>query len=75
MKKIIFASSLLCMFSCSSKNSNCIDESRINKDAICTEDYNPVCGCNKITYTNACKAKAEGVTSWDNGACAGDKKK
>jgi hypothetical protein len=50
----------------------CIDSSQINPDIMCTADYNPVCGCNDITYSNACIAENWfGVTSWTPGECQG----
>ena len=36
---------------------------------ICTEEYQPVCGCNNQTYSNSCYAGRDGVTSWSEGKC------
>lgn len=47
----------------------CIDPCRIDLDRICTEVYDPVCGCNGITYSNECFAEREGVVRWTNGEC------
>ena len=48
---------------------NCIDPSKINEEAICTMEYAPVCGCNDITYGNACQAENSGVLKWTKGEC------
>ena len=34
------------------------------------EIYDPVCGCDDITYSNTCTAEASGVLRWTQGACA-----
>lgn len=31
--------------------------------------YDPVCGCNKITYSNAAEAACKGITSYKKGEC------
>ena len=49
---------------------DCIDPSLINPDAICFFIYDPVCGCNNVTYSNSCFAENSGVLSWVNGECS-----
>ena len=70
----LFITSLIFFISCSSEESEetaCIDESKIDGLVLCIEVYEPVCGCNGITYPNVCYASSiGGVTSFINGACA-----
>ena len=39
-------------------------------DAACTTIYEPVCGCDNISYSNECFASINGVTSWEKGVCS-----
>ena len=69
----LLITSLIFIFSCSSEESEeivCIDETKIDELALCIEIYEPVCGCNGITYPNICYASSfGGVTSFIDGAC------
>jgi PKD repeat protein len=50
--------------------SGCVDSSQINTNVFCNAIYDPVCGCNGITYSNSCIAENYGgVTGWQPGEC------
>lgn len=49
--------------------SPCIDMSGVDTSAMCAEIYDPVCGCDKVTYGNECEATQKGVQSWIEGEC------
>ena len=67
----------LITFSCSKDNdcssviytTNCFDSSLIDTTAFCTAQWDPVCGCNGITYSNSCFAAINGITSYTTGEC------
>jgi hypothetical protein len=38
----------------------------------CTREFNPVCGCNDQTFSNACEAHAAGISVASSGECGGE---
>jgi len=48
----------------------CVDIALIDSTAACPDVWQPVCGCNGVTYGNSCEAtNYGGVTSWTEGEC------
>ena len=70
---IVILFSTVLFFSCD-KNNNCvstpsfqsgicIDSTLVNDSLVCIEIYDPVCGCDDVTYSNSCYADRYGVAS------------
>ncbi|MBX2891991.1 MAG: hypothetical protein KF734_13765 [Saprospiraceae bacterium] len=70
MKNIFLtvASVSLLSFALSCKSNKCA-EKPISADCVCTMQYDPVCGCNNKTYSNACMAQCAGIKEYKRGEC------
>jgi hypothetical protein len=61
-------------FCASARPGRCPDEKHLgvcmSRPEVCTDEFNPVCGCDGVTYPNACNAAAVGVAVASRGECA-----
>ncbi len=56
-----------------SAGGQCIDPDLIDLDHECSGVYEPVCGCDGVTYPNLCQAvNWYGLEAWVDGPCPGD---
>ena len=71
---IVILSLIISFSACSetideNNESYCIDKSLIDSSAVCYMIYDPVCGCNEVTYSNECVAENNGVLIFEKGSC------
>lgn len=61
---------ILCLFAIAcNKSDDSLCELGPTLDVGCFQVYEPVCGCNEVTYGNDCEATAAGVPSFTSGEC------
>ncbi len=57
---------LLGGFLCSCEK-DCVEKKK--EDCACIALYDPVCGCNEVTYGNSCEANCAGISDYTKGPC------
>jgi hypothetical protein len=66
---VLIAASVMTIAAVSCKKDDFTE--KLRSDCICTMIYDPVCGCNGVTYGNGCEAECHGITQYTKGECAG----
>lgn len=70
VKNLVLSTVCFCflLISCNDDDTSfCVED--VQEDCFCTQQYDPVCGCNEVTYGNACMAECAGITDYIQGEC------
>lgn len=60
---------VFCQFPAGSCGQGSAQGTCTNRPQVCTLEFNPVCGCDGTTYSNACQADSAGVSVASAGEC------
>ena len=69
LKKPFYVLFLLMLYACPKVEEDCQANATQDPTLVCIQICDPVCGCNNMTYSNACIAESWGVNQFSQGAC------